>query len=55
VEKSGTVQDTHGFGVIEADLVDVWRMEGEHLEYNEAEGENVRLYGHLLVLYHLEI
>ncbi len=55
MEKSGTVQDTHGFGVIEADLVDVWRMEGEHLEYNEAEGENVRLYGHLLVLYHLEI
>jgi hypothetical protein len=33
----------------------MWRMEGEHLEYNEAEGENVRLNCHLLVLYHLEI
>jgi hypothetical protein len=49
------LQDTHGLCVIEADLVDVWRMEGEHLEYNEAEGENVRLNCHLLVLYHLEI
>jgi hypothetical protein len=48
-------EDTHGLCVIEADLVDVWRMEGEHLEYNEAEGENVRLNCHLLVLYHLKI
>jgi hypothetical protein len=49
------VQDTHGLCVIKADLVNVWRMKGEHLKYNEAEGENVRLYCHLLVLYHLEI
>jgi hypothetical protein len=49
------VQDTHGLCVIEADLVNVRRMKGEHLENDKAEGENVRLNCHLLVLYHLEI